>query len=296
VDGVIDFFDLNLFKAVLRMATPLVFAAMGGLLSERSGIMNIALEGLMLAGAFAAVVGTYYLDSPWLGLLVALIVGALSALVHAFWSIGLRSDQIVTGTAINLLAAGVTVFLIQRIWGQSGRTPSVEKLPNLTAGINVLVPIAFLMVPLVYLFLRATKPGLRVMASGEHPQAAESVGINVSAMRYAMVMMSGVFAAAAGAFLTIGSLGLFTRDMTAGRGFIALAAVIFGNWMPFGTLAACLLFAGAQAFQIQGQTKGIGISADLLLALPYLLTIIAIAGVVRNSRPPAGLGQHPTPN
>jgi simple sugar transport system permease protein len=296
VDGVIDFFDLNLFKAVLRMATPLVFAAMGGLLSERSGIMNIALEGLMLAGAFAAVVGTYYLDSPWLGLLVALIVGTLSALVHAFWSIGLRSDQIVTGTAINLLAAGVTVFLIQRIWGQSGRTPSVEKLPNLTAGINVLVPIAFLMVPLVYLFLRATKPGLRVMASGEHPQAAESVGINVSAMRYAMVMMSGVFAAAAGAFLTIGSLGLFTRDMTAGRGFIALAAVIFGNWMPFGTLAACLLFAGAQAFQIQGQTKGIGISADLLLALPYLLTIIAIAGVVRNSRPPAGLGQHPTPN
>ena len=109
-------------------------------------------------------------------------------------------------------------------------------------------------------------------------------------------MMSGVFAAAAGAFLTIGSLGLFTRDMTAGRGFIALAAVIFGNWMPFGTLAACLLFAGAQAFQIQGQTKGIGISADLLLALPYVLTIIAIAGVVRGSRPPAGLGQHPTPN
>lgn len=291
-----DFFDVNLLKAVLRMATPLVFAAMGGLLSERSGIMNIALEGLMLAGAFGAVVGTYYLESPWLGLLVALIVGGLSALVHGFWSIGLRSDQIVTGTAINLLAAGVTVFLIQRIWGQSGRTPSVDKLPNLAVGINALVPIAFISVPIVFFFLRVTKPGLRVMACGEHPQAAESVGINVSAMRYGMVAMSGVFAAAAGAFLTIGSLGLFTRDMTAGRGFIALAAVIFGNWMPFGTLAACLLFAGAQAFQIQGQTKGIGISADLLLALPYLLTIIAIAGVFRHSRPPAGLGQHPTPH
>ncbi len=296
MDGIIDFFDLNLLKAVLRMATPLVFAAMGGLLSERSGVMNIALEGLMLSGAFAAVVGTYYLENPWLGLLVALIVGGLSALVHAFWSIGLRSDQIVTGTAINLLAAGTTVFLIQRLWGQSGRTPTVEKLPDVTSQINGLVPVAFLCVPIVYFFLRSTKQGLRVMACGEHPQAAESVGINVSLMRYGMVTMSGVFAAADGAFLTIGSLGLFTREMTAGRGFIALAAVIFGNWMPFGTLAACLLFAGAQAFQIQGQTKGIGISADLLLALPYVLTIIAIAGVVRGSRPPAGLGQHPTPN
>jgi simple sugar transport system permease protein len=296
VDGIIDFFDLNLFKAVLRMATPLVFAAMGGLLSERSGIMNIALEGLMLSGAFAAVVGTYYLHNPWWGLLVALIVGGLTALIHAFWSIGLRSDQIVTGTAINLLAAGTTVFLIQRIWAQSGRTPTVQKLPDVAAQVNVLVPIAFLCVPIVYFFLKSSKLGLRVMACGEHPQAAESVGINVSLLRYGMVMMSGVFAAAAGAFLTIGSLGLFTRDMTAGRGFIALAAVIFGNWMPFGTLAACILFAGAQAFQIQAQTKGIGISADLLLALPYVLTIIAIAGVVRGSRAPAGLGQHPTPN
>lgn len=296
MDGFLDFFDLNLLKAVLRMATPLVFAAMGGLLSERSGVMNIALEGLMLSGAFAAVVGTYYLDSAWLGLLVALIVGALAALVHAFWSIGLRSDQIVTGTAINLLAAGATVFLIQRLWGQSGRTPSVDKLPDVTSQVNILVPTAFICVPLVFLFLKLTKQGLRVMACGEHPQAAESVGINVSLMRYSMVMMSGVFAAAGGAFLTIGSLGLFTREMTSGRGFIALAAVIFGNWMPFGTLAACLLFAGAQAFQIQAQTKGIGVSADLLLALPYILTIIAIAGVVRGSRPPAGLGQHPTPN
>ncbi len=296
MDGFLDFFDLNLLKAVLRMATPLVFAAMGGLLSERSGVMNIALEGLMLSGAFAAVVGTYYLENAWLGLLVAVIVGALASLVHAFWSIGLRSDQIVTGTAINLLAAGATVFLIQRLWGQSGRTPSVEKLPDVTSQVNVLVPIAFICVPLVFIFLKLTKQGLRVMACGEHPQAAESVGINVSLMRYAMVMMSGVFAAAGGAFLTIGSLGLFTREMTAGRGFIALAAVIFGNWMPFGTLAACLLFAGAQAFQIQAQTKGIGVSADILLALPYILTIIAIAGVVRGSRPPAGLGQHPTPN
>jgi general nucleoside transport system permease protein len=293
---VVDFFDLNLLKAVLRMATPLVFAAMGGLLSERSGVMNIALEGLMLTGAFTAVVGTYYLNNPWLGLLAALIAGGLAAAVHAFWSIGLRGDQIVTGTAVNLLAAGVTVFLIQRIWGQAGRTPSVERLPMITQGVNILVPIAFLTVPVVYFFLWKTKPGLRVMASGESPQAAESVGINVPAFRYLCVILSGVLAAAGGAFLSIGDLSLFTRDMTAGRGFMALAAVIFGNWMPFGAMGAAMLFAGAQAFQIQAQVTGLPISSDLLLALPYLLTLIALAGFVRNSRPPAGLGKHATPN
>lgn len=289
-----DFFDVNLLKAVLRMATPLIFAAMGGLLSERSGVMNIGLEGMMLTGAFVAVLGTYYLHNPWAGLVCALIAGGAVGLIHAFWSIGLRSDQIVTGTAINLLAAGITVFLCQRLWNQSGRSPQVETLPNVTAGINVLVPVAYITVPIVWYFLRTTKPGLRLMASGENPQAAESVGIAVDKMRYVAVMMSGVFAAAGGAYLSIGSLSLFTRDMTAGRGFIALAAVIFGNWMPIGTLGACLLFAGSQAVQVQAQVKNIGISTDLLLALPYLLTLIALAGFVRNSRPPAGLGQHPT--
>jgi simple sugar transport system permease protein len=289
-----DFFDVNLLKAVLRMATPLLFAAMGGLLSERSGVMNIGLEGMMLTGAFVAVLGTYYLHNPWAGLVCALLAGACVGLIHAFWSIGLRSDQIVTGTAINLLAAGITVFLCQRLWNQSGRSPKVDTLPNVTAGINVLVPVAFVLVPVVWYFLRTTKPGLRLMASGENPQAAESVGIAVDKLRYVAVMMSGTLAAAGGAYLSIGSLSLFTRDMTAGRGFIALAAVIFGNWMPLGTLGACLLFAGSQALQVQAQIKGLGISTDLLLALPYLLTLIALAGFVRNSRPPAGLGQPPT--
>jgi len=289
-----DFFDINLLKAILRMATPLVFAAMGGLLSERSGVMNIGLEGMMLTGAFMAVLGTYYLHNPWWGLVCALIAGGAVGLIHAYWSIGLRSDQIVTGTAINLLVAGITIFLCQRLWNQSGRSPQVETLPNVTAGVNVLVPVAFLTVPVVLYFLRTTKPGLRLMASGENPQAAESVGIAVDRIRYLAVMMSGVFAAAGGAYLSIGSLSLFTRDMTAGRGFIALAAMIFGNWMPIGTLGACFLFAGSQALQVQAQIKGIGISTDLLLALPYLLTLVALAGFVRNSRPPAGLGQHPT--
>jgi simple sugar transport system permease protein len=289
-----DFFDVNLLKTVLRMATPLIFAAMGGLLCERSGVMNIALEGMMLTGAFVAVLGTYYLHNPWAGLVCAILAGGAVGLIHAFWSIGLRSDQIVTGTAINLLAVGLTIFLLQRIWDQSGQSPRVETLPTVTGGMSVLVPMAFLSVPIVWYFLRSTKPGLRLMASGENPQAAESVGIAVDKLRSVAVMTSGMLAAAGGAYLSIGSLSLFTRDMTAGRGFIALAAVIFGNWMPLGALAACLLFAGAQAIQIQAQVKDIGVNTDLLLALPYLLTLIALAGFVRNSRPPAGLGQHPT--
>jgi len=288
-----DFFDVNLLKTVLRMATPLIFAAMGGLLCERSGIMNIALEGMMLTGAFVAVLGTYYLHNPWAGLVCAVLAGGAVGLIHAFWSIGLRSDQIVTGTAINILALGLTVFLMQRIWDQSGQTPRVETPPSVK-GMSVLVPLAFLSVPIVWYFLRTTKPGLRLMASGENPQAAESVGIAVDKLRYVAVMTSGMLAAAGGAYLSIGSLSLFTRDMTAGRGFIALAAVIFGNWMPLGALGACLLFSGAQAIQIQAQVKDIGVNTDLLLALPYLLTLIALAGFVRNSRPPAGLGQHPT--
>ncbi|HEY8445511.1 MAG TPA: ABC transporter permease [Thermomicrobiales bacterium] len=289
-----DFFTVELLTAVLRTATPLLFAALGGLLSERSGVMNIALEGFMLLGAFTAVAGTYYLHDPFLGLLCGALAAAAGAAIHAVWCISLRADQIVAGIALNLLGAGIPIFLMQRLWEQAGRTPSVEKLPMIASGVSILVPVAFLLVPVVWYLLERTKPGLRIQAAGEHPQAAESVGIRVSGYRYACVIASGVLAGIGGAFLSIGDLSLFTRDMTQGRGFIALAAVIFGNWNPLGTLAATLLFAGAQAFQVQAQAAGVGISADLLLALPYLLTLIAITGLVRHSRPPAGLGRHPT--
>lgn len=289
-----DFFTIDLLKAILRGATPLLFAAMGGLLSERSGVMNIALEGLMLVGAFSAVAGTYYFENPFLGLLVGLLASAFAALIHAFWCVTLRGDQIVAGTAINLLGAGIPIFLMVRIWENSGRTPSVERLPAVASGISILVPLAFISVPIVHYTLFATKPGLRIQASGEHPRAAESVGIAVPVYRYACVVMSGVFAGLGGAALSIGDLSFFTRDMTQGRGFIALAAVIFGNWMPFGALGAGLLFAASQAVQVQAQAAGLPISSDLLLAFPYILTLIAITGFVRSSRPPAGLGQHAT--
>jgi simple sugar transport system permease protein len=289
-----DVINIDFLMATLRMATPLLFAAMGGLLSERSGVMNIALEGMMLIGAFFAVAGTHYLHNPWLGLLCGVLAAGVAGAIHAFWCITMRADQIVAGTAINLLGLGITAYLIQEIWGRAGQTDAVEKLPTIGRGLSVLVPVAFILVPVVHFLLFTTKPGLRIQASGEHPRAAESVGIPVPVYRYACVIASGVLAGFGGAALSIGDLSFFTRDMTQGRGFISLAAVIFGNWTPFGTLGAALLFAASQAFQIRAQVAGIGISKDLLLALPYLLTLVAIAGLVRRSRPPAGLGQHAT--
>lgn len=288
------YLNLDFLIAILQTATPLIFAAMGGLLSERSGVMNIALEGFMLTGAFCAVVGTHYSGNAWIGLLCGVAAAAFGGAIHAFWCITLRGDQIVAGTALNLLGAGFPAFLIQRIWGRSGQTDSVTRLPTIGHDTSILVPLAFVLVPIVHVFLFRTKPGLRIQASGEHPRAAESVGISVTMYRYGCVIASGVLAGLGGAYLSIGDLGFFTRDMSQGRGFIALAAVIFGNWTPFGALASALLFAASQAFQIRAQTAGLGVSKDLLLALPYLFTLIAIAGFVRRSRPPAGLGQHST--
>jgi simple sugar transport system permease protein len=289
-----DFFDVFLLKTVLELSTPLILAALGGLLSERSGVVNIALEGLMLLGAFFSVVGVYYFDNPWLGLGLGLVAACVGSTIHAIWCITFRADQIVAATAINLLAAGVTIFLMQRIWKQSGQTTQVKKLPEVWGTVSILTPTALVSVALVGFLLYRTKPGLRIQAAGEHPQAAESVGINVTFYRYACVIASGFFGGLAGAYLSIGELSFFTRDMTQGRGFIALAAVIFGNWTPLGALIACLLFGGSQAFQIQAQAHELNVSSDLLLALPYILTLIAIAGFVRRSRPPAGLGRHAT--
>lgn len=290
-----EFFSLALLTALLRMTTPLLFTALGGLLSERSGVMNIGLEGMMLTGAFFGVAGTWWTGSPWLGLLIGVLAGGGAALIHAIWSISFRGDQIVVGTAINLIAAGVSAFLVQTVWGKAGGSDRVETLPDLTSGVNVLVPLAFLLVPILHIVLFKTKQGLHIQAAGEHPQAAESVGINVTRYRYVAVVTSGMLAGLGGAFLSIGDLNYFTLDMTAGRGFIALAAVIFGGWSPLGALGATLLFGGAQAIQIQAQsTPGFPISSDLLVALPYIVTLIAITGLVRSRTAPAGLGTHAT--
>jgi ABC-type uncharacterized transport system permease subunit len=289
-----DFFDIFLLKTILRLAAPLLFAAMGGLLSEKSGVMNIALEGMMLIGAFFSVVGVHYFDSIWLGVLLGLIAAGVTGLIHAFWCITLRADQIIAGTAINLLGSGITVFLMVRIWQQSGQTPRVGRLPTFWGTMSILVPVAFALVPIVWWLLYRTKIGLHIQAAGESPKSAESVGINVNMYRYACVTVSGMLAGLGGISLALGELSGFAREMTQGKGFIALAAMIFGNWTPVGALAACLLFAASQAFTIQAQATGLGINTDLLLALPYLLTLVAIAGFVRRSRAPGGLGQHAT--
>jgi simple sugar transport system permease protein len=281
-----------LLTATLRSAAPLVFAAMGGLLSERSGVTNIALEGFMLMGAFAAVAGTWFSGNPFVGLVVAMLTGGIGAAIFAFWAVSLRADQIVAGTAIVLLGLGLTSFLTEQVWGQAGGSPPVQRLPTIGGGMNVLLPVAFLLVPLTQWFLFKTKAGLRVMACGEHPAAAQSVGIDVARYRYAMVISSGVLAAMGGAYLSIGDLSQFSTNMTAGRGFIALAAVIFGNWMPWATLGAALLFGFAQALRFQVQALDLPISQDIIIALPYLLTLIAVTGLLRKSAAPAGLGKH----
>lgn len=283
---------LALLTATLRMTTPLLFTALGGLLSERSGVINIALEGLMLIGAFGAAAGSHYTGNALLGLGIGLLAAGLAATVFALWCITFKGDQIIAGTAINLLGISIPAFLLQRLFGISGRSPTVDQLPRFTSSLSILVPFAFLLVPVVWYILFRTRSGLRVMAAGEHPRAAESVGIPVSRYRYAAVISSGFLAGLGGASLSIGDLSFFTTNMTQGRGFIALAAVIFGNWSPFGTLAATLLFGAAQAVQIQSQALGLPISQDLLVALPYALTLLAIAGLLRNSLPPAALGRH----
>ena len=290
----LSFFSVALLTATLRSAAPLIFAAMGGLLSERSGVTNIALEGLMLMGAFAAVAGTWFSGNPFVGLMVAIITGALGGMIFAFWSVTLRADQIVAGTAIVLLGLGLTSFLTEQVWGQAGSSPPVERLPTIGLGMNVLLPVAFLLVPITHWFLFKTKPGLRVQACGEKPEAAQAVGIDVGRYRYAMVIASGVLAAVGGAYLSIGDLSQFTTNMTAGRGFIALAAVIFGNWMPWATMGAALLFGFAQAMRFQVQALDLPINQDVIIALPYLLTLIAVTGLFRKSTPPAGLGRHAT--
>jgi ABC-type uncharacterized transport system permease subunit len=292
-----------LFAAMLRFATPLTFAALGGMFSERSGVVNIGLEGMMLMGAFFAIMAADKLDSWWLGLLVGIASGGAAALVHAVFSIHLRADQIVGGTAINLLAVGVTGYLFIDIYGTEGTPTDIPSIPNVHLGflgdgflgdvfgrLNLMIWIAIVLVPLTWAIMFKTPIGLRIRACGEHPRAADTVGINVYAVRYGAVIVSGMLAAAGGAYLSIGFVNSFNENMTAGRGFIALAALIFGNWRPYGAAAACLLFGFSSALA-QRLPEYSGSAATLFQALPYVLTLIAVAGVIGRSIPPAAVGR-----
>lgn len=281
-------FSLDILQATLRMATPLFLAALGGLFSERSGVVNIALEGLMLLGAFFAAVGSYFTGNPWLGILTAMIVSALFAGIHALVSIRYKADQVVSGTALNLLAGGLTVFLLNVIFNTSGTSPNVPKLPT-WLWFNPIVYIGLVLVIIVHYIIWYTPFGLRIRSVGEHPMAADTVGINVYTLRYICVILSGVFAGLAGADLAIGELSIFRQGMSGGRGFIALAALIFGKWTPLGALGASLLFGYAQAAQMR--LIGFSIPSEFIEMIPYIVTMVALAGVVGRSTPPAAVGK-----
>ena len=287
-----ELLTVSLVMSTLRLATPLVLAALGGLFSERAGVINIALEGIMLAGAFAAAAMTYATGSPWVGVMSGMAAGLLIAAIHAAACIRYRADQVVSGTAINILMFGVPGFLSGALFLSSGSTPQLPKEQLIP---NAPMVLAALLVPVTWYVLYRTPFGLRLRSVGENPAAADAAGVSVASIRYAGVLLSGVLAGIGGAYLSIGQSSLFTRNMTSGRGFIALAALIFGKWRPVQTMLACLLFGFTEAvsIQMQGVVKlpsGEDIPVQFIQIVPYVLTIVVLAGFIGQSRPPRALG------
>ena len=294
----------SLIAATLRWATPLTFAAIGGMFSERSGVVNIALEGMMLGGAFFGIWGADRFGNWFWGLVTAGLAGGLLALIHAFFAVHLRADQIVSGTAINFLALGLTGYLYIDLYGAEGTPPDVSEIPDVHLGfldgvyflgpifsqMNLMIWLALATVVLSWIVLFKTPIGLRIRAVGEHPRAADTVGISVYLVRYCCVVASGVLAALGGAYLSIGFVGSFGENMTAGRGFIALAALIFGMWKPFGAFFAALLFGFSSALA-RSLPEYSEQAALVFVTLPYVLTLIAVAGVFGRSIPPAAIGR-----
>jgi simple sugar transport system permease protein len=298
-----DIFTLSLIASTIRLATPLVLAALGGLFSERSGVINIALEGKMLAGAFTAAAVTYAADiklglgaaSPWVGLLGGMLAGLFIAVIYAVSCIKFKAEQVVSGAAINILMLGIPGFLSGAFFLSSGSTPQLPK-DHLLPQSPVIIAITILaLVALIWYVLYKTPFGLRLRSVGENPEAADAAGVSVSRIRYSGVLLAGVLAGLGGAYLSIGQSSLFTRNMTAGRGFIALAALIFGKWRPVQTLLACLLFGFTEAVSIQMQgvfklPSGEDIPVQFIQMVPYVLTIVVLAGFIGSSRPPRALG------
>jgi general nucleoside transport system permease protein len=283
---------LSFLAQMIRIAIPYLFAASGGVVAERAGIVSLTLEGFMLSGAFGAVVGTHYSGSPWIGVLSGMFGGLIFALIHAVTTIRYRADQVVVGVAINLLAIGVTRFFLKLFFASSSNSPRVAGFGgNIKAGgfDNPLLWMGLAVAPLVAFVIYRTPFGLRVRAAGEHPEAAESVGVSVTRVRYLAVAISGILAGLGGVYLALDQ-HQFTDQMTAGRGFIAISAVIFGRWNPIRAALACILFAAAETLQIQLQGSH-AIASQFIEMIPYVLVIIALAGLVGRAVPPAALGK-----
>ena len=276
----------QLFASTLRVSTPLIFAALGGMFAERSGVINIALEGMMLIGAFGAAVGTLVGHSPWVGAAAGMTAGVALAAVYGLFVIRLRADQIVAGTAINMLAMGLTPFLCKILYDVTGSTPAIPIGERFQSAPLYL---GWVLVAACYLWMKYTPAGLWVSFAGEHPAALDAAGVRVNRVRWFAVLVSGALAGMGGATLSIFLSSSFSRNMTAGRGFMALAALIFGKWKPIPTALACLLFGFSDAVQIRLQGVG-SIPVQFIQILPYLVTILVLAGFVGRSRPPKALG------
>lgn len=296
-------FIVNLLASTIRIATPILLPALGEIFAEKSGILNIGLEAQMLAGALAGFIGAYYSGNSWLGLLIGILGGVLISLLFAFLTISLRADQIVVGITLNIFSLGLTTFIYRVFFGVSVIPPSVNPMSEVNIPVLSLLPyirpilfqqkavvyLALLLVPLASYALYRTMWGLNLRSVGEYPLAAETMGINVIRMRYIGVLLSGVGAGLGGAFLAIAQLARFTDNMAAGRGFIALAIVIFGQWKPYRALAAALIFGFADALQMSLQAVGFQIPEEFLRMTPYVVTVIALMVVARRAFAPAAL-------
>lgn len=297
---------LNFFSdylaASVRLSVPLAFAALGGLCSERSGVLNIGLEGMLLTGAFVGAAATFYTNNAWMGIIAAIVAGGLVGLLHAYLSVTLQVDQLVSGLAINLSAAGLTAFgsrlvftteTIQKLAGIGTiALPGVSQIPILGSLFNqdLLVYLLLFLIPLLTYLLFQTSLGLTLRAVGEYPQAADTAGIGVAQVRYVSVILSGCLAALGGAYLVLVHVRYFTEGISAGKGFIALAALIFGRWHPVYTVLACLLFGATEALQLRVQAFNLNVPYQLLTLLPYLIALLALVGLAGKSTPPAALG------
>ena len=286
----------------LMYSTPLVFGALGGVVSERSGVVNIGIEGMMVVGALAGAAGSYYSGNPWVGFLAAGICGALIALPHAVASISFAADQTISGVAINMLAPGIALFACRALFDGAAMTPVVPKLPKIfgenalvgtpfaSLNVNVSTVIALALTVLIWFVLYKTKWGLRVRAVGEHPAAADTLGVNVYGVRYVCVLVSGMLAGFGGASMSIAIMSQFTQTAISGHGFIAMAAVIFGKWTPVGAYLACLVFGFTQALVVVLGGGNFAIPSSILSMLPYIITIIVLVLFVGRSVAPKANG------
>jgi simple sugar transport system permease protein len=297
-----------LIKATLQMGTPLVLTALGGMFSERSGVVNIGLEGMMLTGAFTGAVASHYSGNPWLGILVGIIGGAALGLLHAIICVKFKGNQIVSGTGLILIGFGLSTLGLQVVWGRKGRSdevpgitpvelPFIRDIPGIGTAIGNLSPIIYLMFVIVVIswyVLYKTPFGLRIRASGEDPSTLDTAGVDVEWVRIVAVVISGCLAGLAGAYLSLGFENAFAKNMTSGRGFIALAAMIFGNWTPIGCFLAGMFFGFLDGLQYALQiTLGVEVVSQYLSFIqmvPYVLVIVALAGI-RKAVPPAAVGE-----